>query len=674
VANRPLAQPDRNPLPTRADELPALFPQVLGRQGGAGQVVEVTALYDRILALDPNLREVHNNLGAAQARLGRPAEAEAANRRAIALRPDAQAWQTLGILMVGRGALAEGRDCFAMAVQIEPGFFEALNNLAVALQRLGQLGAAEACYREVLRLAPENLETQLNYAALQGELGYYREGLEIVERVLSRAPEMVRAHLIASELERELGRLDLALAWVERAMAIAPDRIEIRTRRAVILCGLGRWDAAIDDCDRVIGSGANHAEALHARALALQGLNRSTAALEAFCAAETASAAPAPVITDRAWLLAEMGHKDEALAALDHALSMEPDLATAWYYRASLTRYEPRDYDLAIMERIADNPDAPYRDRLRLSFALGKAFLEVGDGERAFARLGEGNRLRRAILEYDPDADARRFAEIAAIFSAGTLSRLTGCGHRSTRPIFVFGMPRSGTTLVEHILASHPLVHGAGEPTHLGDIAEALGPPARVLDLTPDDFAVTGRRYLDLVGANVPDTLRLVDKMPSNFMHAGLISVILPGARMIHCRRDPLDTCLSCYSLLFARGQEYSYDLGELGRFYRLYLGLMEHWRRVLPPEALLEIDYETLVRDTQGEVRKILGFCGLPWDAACLRFHQTSRRVTSASLDQVRSPVFTKSIGRAQPFRRWLGPLELASPAHSWSPSVDVG
>jgi hypothetical protein len=159
----------------------------------------------------------------------------------------------------------------------------------------------------------------------------------------------------------------------------------------------------------------------------------------------------------------------------------------------------------------------------------------------------------------------------------------------------------------------------------------------------------------------VPDTLRLVDKMPSNFLHAGLISLILPGARMIHCRRDPLDTCLSCYSLLFTSGHEYSYDLGELGRFYRLYRSLMAHWRRILRPESFLEIDYETLVRNTDGEVRKILDFCGLPWDTACLRFHETNRRVTSASLDQVRSPVYANSIGRAQPFRRWLGTLEAA-------------
>jgi tetratricopeptide (TPR) repeat protein len=622
-------------------------------------VAEAAVLFTRIIAL-------HNDLGTTLASLGGLTEAEATNRRAIAP-GSSQAWENLGTVLVERGALAEARDCYAAAVQIEPNSFQALNNLAVVLQRLGQLCAADTHYREALRLAPENLETQLNFAALQGELGCCREGLEIVLRVLDRSPETVKAHLIASELEGRMGRYDSALARVERALALAPDRIEIMTRRAHILCALGRWDAALQDCDYVLGTTPNDGEALLARALALQGLNRTTASLEAFSAAEAASATPAPVIASRAWLLAEMGCKDKAMATLNRALAMEPDFATAWYYRAHLTSGPLSDHDFSIMQRIADNPDSPSRDRVCLSFALGKAYLDIGDGDRAFARLGEGNRLQRAQLDYDPDADARRFAEITAMFSADALSRLAGCGHRSTRPIFVFGMPRSGTTLVEHILASHPLAHGAGEPTHLDDIIDVPGLPTRVLNLGPEELAALGRRYLALVGAGVPDTLRLVDKRPSNFQHAGLIRLILPGARMIHCRRDPLDTCLSCYSLLFASGQEYSYDLGELGRFYRLYRSLMSHWRRTLPAENLLEIDYETLVDDTEREVRKILDFCGLPWDAACLHFHQTSRRVTSASLDQVRSPIYTKSIGRAQPFRPWLGALEaaLADAAH---------
>jgi tetratricopeptide (TPR) repeat protein len=572
---------------------------------------------------------------------------------------DADAWNRMGSILVERGEIAESSECFATAVRIDPNFLQALNNLAVVLQRLGQLAAAETRYREALQRAPDNLEIGLNFAALLGSLGRYSEALDIVERVLERSPDLVRAWVLAAALECDVGRRAAALARIERALAIAPDQPKILTRRAQILCQLGRCADALEDCNRALSMIPNDAETLHEKALALQALNRPEAALETFRLAEAADLAPATAVADRGWLLAEMGRKDEAMIAIDQALRLQPDLSSAWYYRTNLTRYTRGHPDLAIMERIADNPDLPFRDRVLLSFALGKAFLDDGDGPRAFARLETGNRLKRTTLDYDPDAEARRFAGIVATFSAENLSRVAGSGDPSGRPVFVFGMPRSGTTLVEQILASHRLVHGAGEPSHLRDIAEASGVHARVTEMGAGEFAGLGHRYLDLVGAGTPDTLRLIDKMPLNFLHAGLISLILPNARMIHCRRDPLDTCLSVYSLLFTSGHEYSYDFRELGRFYRLYRTLMAHWRRVLPPENFLEIDYEALVGDTERQVRRLLDFCDLPWDADCLRFHETRRRVTSASLDQVRSPIYTQSIARAQAFRPWLGVLE---------------
>ncbi|MGC1305552.1 MAG: sulfotransferase, partial [Caulobacteraceae bacterium] len=401
--------------------------------------------------------------------------------------------------------------------------------------------------------------------------------------------------------------------------------------------------------------------ALHTRALALQGLDRSDDALEAFALARAAKANPALVVTHTAGLLAELGRKAEALAELEAALSLQPDLTDAWYARASLTRYTPGHPDLARMETLAAAPRATLRDRTYLSYALGKAYLDAGDGERAFDHLRDGARLKRATVAYDPKLEARAFAGIAATYAPAFLAERHGVGDPSPRPVFVFGMPRSGTTLVEHILASHPRVHGAGETIHLPDLVEAEQLGVRAATLAPEDFTRLGRRYLDLVGTSAPDTPRIVDKAPLNFMHAGLISLMLPGARMIHCRRDPLDTCLSAYSMLFTRGHEYSYDLHELGHFHRLYRGLMAHWREVLPAGRLLEIDYEALVEAPQPQIRAILDFCGLPWDERCLRFHETPRRVTSASLDQVRSPIYTGSIGRAQRFRPWLGELEAA-------------
>jgi hypothetical protein len=317
--------------------------------------------------------------------------------------------------------------------------------------------------------------------------------------------------------------------------------------------------------------------------------------------------------------------------------------------------------ELAAMERIVDDPNRPELDRMNVSFSLGQVHLNMGNGERAFARLSIGNCLKRAAITYDPDAEERRAADIIALFSSESLARLKGRGNPSDRPVFVFGMPRSGTTLVEQIIATHPQATGIGEPTYLWDLVEERRFLDRVTTAAPEEFSELATVYLNRMVAEGGGASRVVDKMTWNFLYAGLISTILPNARMIHCRRDPLDTCLSCYSMLFRNGHPYCYDLGELGRFYRIYRRITNHWRKVLPAHQYLEVDYESVVTDTETQVRRLLDFCRLPWDDACLQFHETDRWVSSASLDQVRKPVYTSSIGRAQKFREWLRPLEVA-------------
>jgi tetratricopeptide (TPR) repeat protein len=594
-------------------------------------------------------------------KLAQPAtpEAESAARHALCLSPsNARAWDRLGTILCHRSALAEAARCFETAFSLDATFFEALNNLAVTLQRMGDHAAAEARYKQALRLRPQSTGVEFNLAVLLGHTGRYGEALEIVDRLLVREPSMIPAYLLAAALEGETGRHAAALARARQALAIAPGDAGILVRQAEVLLQTGDPARALETCDQILAKDPVDAKALYARALALQGLDLCPEALESFEQAEAASPAPASIMASHAWLLAEMGQKSEAITMLDQALARDPGDVKSWYEKASLTRFEADDPALTAMARLADRPGTAYPDRIKLCFALGKAYLDLGDGARAFARLDEGNRMKRAILDYDPEADARHVRDIARAFPAETLARLGGSGAASNQPVFIFGMPRSGTTLLEQILASHPHVHGMGEPPYLTSLAGDPGFLEGVAALTSEAAAVLGQRYLALSAPAGHGRPRLVDKTPSNFLHAGLISVILPGAKMIHCRRDPLDTCLSCYSQLFASGYQYSYDLAELGAYYQLYLDLMAHWRRVLPPDRFLEIDYESLTRGNSEEVRKILDFLELPWDAACLRSHETKRRVTSASLDQVRAPVYQTSIGRARAFLPWLGRL----------------
>jgi hypothetical protein len=280
--------------------------------------------------------------------------------------------------------------------------------------------------------------------------------------------------------------------------------------------------------------------------------------------------------------------------------------------------------------------------------------------------LSAGNKLKRSQIVYDEAGTLRQFQRIQAAFTPDLLRKNAGVGDPSTLPIFVVGMPRSGTTLIEQILASHPKVFGAGELMDLDHVVTGLRDasgaptifPEIVTEMTGDMLRQAGLRYLDRVSSAAPNMERIVDKMLMNFRFIGLIYLVLPNARIIHVRRDSIDTCFSCYSLLFTGTQSYAYDLAELGRYYCAYEGLMDHWRKILPHGFMLEVRYENVVDDLEGEARRIIDYCGLAWDEACLRFYGTQRPVLTASAAQVRRSIHRHSIGRWQPYGRMLQPL----------------
>ena len=374
-------------------------------------------------------------------------------------------------------------------------------------------------------------------------------------------------------------------------------------------------------------------------------------------------------------VLEALGRLDEAAAAYRQALDRRPGDAGAHHNLAQVKTFTPGDPDLAALEAAAEKaPSLPPGQATPLYFALGKALEDLAEHERAFAAYAEGNRLRRATLDYDPARDARVFRKIQAAFGADLIRRLAAAGDPSREPVFILGMPRSGTTLVEQILASHPKVFGAGELKALGAMTAALGrPDGRALPfpdyvptLTPAERAKLGQHYLKTARAEAPGIetagrARFTDKMPLNFPLAGLIHLILPGARIIHCRRDALDTCVSCYTRLFTEANPFTYDLAELGRYYRLYEEIMAHWRAVLPAGRVLEVRYEEVVADTDAQARRIVAHCGLPWDSACLAFHEAKRPVVTASSAQVRRPIFQTSVARWRRFETHLGPLRAA-------------
>jgi hypothetical protein len=333
-----------------------------------------------------------------------------------------------------------------------------------------------------------------------------------------------------------------------------------------------------------------------------------------------------------------------------------------------------------MMEALAeDSRSLPVKDQVSLHFALANAYEDLGRYASAFRQLLAGNALQRQQIAYHEGATVGLFGRIRAVFDSELMRTHQNVGARSSKPVFIVGMPRSGTTLVEQILASHPQVFGAGELTTFADAVVSIGAvetwseafPQGCLTWLPARLRQLGARYLAQVERLAPDAARITDKMPWNYLHLGLIHLALPDAAIIHVVRNPLDTCVSCFSKLFAGGNDYSYDLAELGRYYRHYQALMAHWRDVLPPGSVLDVHYEDVVADLEGQARRIVAYCGLEWDARCVAFHQTERPVRTASMAEVRRPIYTSSVSRWRRYEALLGPLlaEIAPSVPSKAP-----
>ncbi len=590
----------------------------------------------RAVALRPDFTLAHYNLANVLRRVGRGEVAAEAYRRALRLRPDwPKALVNLGVTLRELGRTDEAVEAYRRAIAIEPDDAEAHYNLGVALQGQGRGGEAIQAYQRAEVLSPDDGDILANLGAALLALDRAPEAVAVCQRRIDRAPDSASAHDALAAALLALERPEAAVAASRKAIALDPGHIDARIR---------------------LGDGLRE-----------QGLIEEAAAVYA----RAASLAPQ---TARAWVslgltLQEAGQGPEAMRAIDQALAAEPRSAAAWSVRGGLKTFTPDDPDLktliGLLASADASPDSP-EDRLTLQFTLGKALMDIGDADQAFAHLETGNRLKRATLRYDVRDDLAEFEAIEASLTAGRASALAGRGDPSDRPVFIVGMPRSGTTLVEQILASHPLVHGAGELTALeATLIDRLGistPPIdrarRLGALPPEDLEAMGGAYVARIASFAPGALRVTDKMPANFRFAGLIPLMLPNARIVHCRRDPIDTCLSCYAHKFTRGQAFTYDLRELGLYYRAYERLIAHGRALAPPDRLIEVRYEEVIDDLEGQARRLIAFCGLPWDDACLAFHQTRRTVRTASVNQVRQPIYRTSVARWKAYEAHLGPL----------------
>jgi tetratricopeptide (TPR) repeat protein len=596
----------------------------------------------------------HLNLAVMSRQARRLGDARAAAMAAIVRDSGlATAWQELGVVLYELGNFHESCRSLKRAVELDPTNAAAFSNLGNALGRIGEFDASLDAYRSAVERNPTFAHGHANLAVLLHSLNRHGEAVPYALRAVELEPQSAVAQTNAAMIEGALYGYDAVLGRLEIAFALAPDDAVVLGAHVFTMLKLGRHEEALVYAERAVAKHPHDDKAPMNLANVLQTLNRYDDALRVLETTTTRSSHNGFALVKKAVLLMEIGRRDEAREALDRAMAVEPDLAVAWYNRMELSPADPEALDIAKLENIlVTSPRLrTANDRLLGHYALGKAHLAAGDGARAFAHFERGGRLKRSTFAYESASEEQLMASLAATFTREVIAEFADAGDPSETPVFVIGMPRSGTTLVEQILASHPDVHGAGELRHITALMDL-----RAIDR--EDLAQRGRRYRELAVPPESAAARVVDKLPGNFLYAGFIHLILPRARIIHVRRDPLDTCVSCFVTLFDDGQAYSYDLTELGRFYRAYETLMAHWRAVLPERTMLEIDYEDIVANPERSARRLIDFCGLSWDERCLRPHETQRPIRTASKMQVRQPIHTGSVGRASLLLPYLEPL----------------
>jgi Flp pilus assembly protein TadD len=589
----------------------------------AGRLDEAEAIFQRLLDADPADPEALHFFGVLSGQRSDPEAAESYLRRAIDARPGwAKPWNSLGAVLHSQGKNEAALTACREAVRHDPAAGDCQYNLGLALYLCGRTeAAAESLYRASV--------AESAAAEAFDSLG------RVVKNLLRRAQ---------SEAARR------------RANEICSHYAGAYNDRGVALRREGRYADAETNYRRAIELVPLYAEAHNNLGIALRRQGRYADAEAAFRRAIELAPDVASFHGNLANLLRILGEFADAEAAYRRSIELDPTHTEPYRMLAGLTPIGADDPLMARMQSLAGTGSLLPERQINLHFALGKALETQKDFDAAFHHWSAGGRLQRSILKYDDAVREAAAQRIMAVFNRQFLERNAGGGCPSSAPIFVLGMPRSGTTLIEQILASPSAVEAGGELGTLQRLAAGSGFPDAFADADPEGLRALGEAYIAETGLSLSE--RFTDKLPENFLRIGLIHLILPNARIVHCRRDPVDTCLSCYCQKF-RGvsQPYSYDLHELGLEYRRYERLMEHWGK-MSPGTVHEIRYEELIDDQEGETRRLLAYCDLPFEDACLRFFETARVVETASANQVRQNLYRTATGRWKQYEAHLEPL----------------
>jgi tetratricopeptide (TPR) repeat protein len=597
------------------------------------KVSESIATLERVLTVAPDFANARVDLARAYRRDGRADQAREEVRRVLQRLPHHhRAWLAYGDALVELGKFADARIAFERARLTDPQ--RARVESATAALMADERRNAEELFREILREDASHVAALCGLAALSLVADRPRDAERLLHHALKQSAHIPLAYRGLGPALVQLGRLKEAEAATRYLEKIEPESPQTWVTIASVATRLMRQEEALEAYERAAQLKPDEV-----------GLRMSAGHVQK-----------------------TLGRRRDSEASYKAALQMDPGRAEAYWSLADLKNYSFSDEEIAAMQRLLSSDKRERSNEAQLHFALGRAFEQRHDYRQAFAHYAEGNALRRLDAPFDIEGFERRSARIRACFDEAFFAARSGSGDPSSAPIFIVGLPRSGSTLIEQILASHSQVEGTMElPNVLNMVGQfddlsstRDGYPETVRRASPQQLTALGRRYLEETAALRSGRAHFTDKLPNNFSHIGLIHAILPRAILIDARRHPMDACFSTFKQHFAEGQTFSYDLEDLGRYYRCYLSLMDHWDKVLPGKVL-HLQYEELVRDPEANIRRLLEHCGLAFEPACLSFHETRRAVRTASAEQVRQPLYTSGVGYWRHFDKELEPLRRA-------------
>ena len=625
-----------------------------------GQLEMAIKCFEEAATLKPDFADAHYNLGLTLQDLNQlDAAVESYQTTLVIQKSYFKAHNNLGVIYKELGQMGDAVKSYEKAINLQPNFAEAHNNLGLTLQEMGQLDEAANCYERALVIQPDYIEVHNNLGNAFNELGQLDEAVNCYKKAIAINPEYDEAHNNLGITLNELGQLDEAINCYKKVIAINPQYAEAHNNLGITLNKLDQFYEAINFYEQALTINPNFDEAQYNLGITHYELGQTDKAFNCYKKAIVINPDHADAHNNIGNILQELGQIDEAFNCYVHALAIEPENAQFHRNLSALKHYKQGDTQLAQMQALLSTNDRTEVERINLCFALAKAYEDLGEKNNLFKVLNEGNQLRKQELDYSIEKDLKNHALIRKHFIS-TIKESSPYKPLTVRPIFIVGMPRSGTTLVEQIISSHHEVHGAGELPALDNLIIPIMNDclSQNTSLSEKNFLSLRLGYLEIL-SNLSVTEKIItDKMPTNFEHIGFILKSFPEAKIIHLKRDAMAICWSIYQRYFpAEGIGFSYDMEDLGLFYNSYSEMMAFWHELFPNQ-IYDISYEDLTTNQEKETKELLEYCELEWDENCLNFHTNKRAVKTASSLQVKEKMYQGSSEAWKKYEAQLKPL----------------